>query len=127
MPRLKKHKLVDVELQGTESIGERLARIRKEHGLTQKKLAEKIGVTRSVIMDFERDKNHLYDQVIIRIALVLGISSDELLGIKNSKKKVYPSSLRIIKRMKRIEELPTIKQKKILENIDIILRGFENS
>jgi len=123
MPRLKNHKLTSVNLANNESIGKRLARLRREHGLTQKELAEKVGVTRSVIMDYERNKNHLYDEVIIRISIAFGISSDELLGLKQTPQKEYPSKLKIIKRLQKIEKLPINKQKKVLENLDIYLKG----
>jgi len=125
MSRLKNHKLIPVNLPHNEPIGKRLAIFRKEQGLTQKELADKIGVTRSVIMDYERNKNHLYDDIIIRIVIVLGISADELLGLKQTQKKEYPSKLRIIKRLKKIEKLPINKQKKVLENLDIFLKGVE--
>ena len=40
---------------GEESIGRRLARIRKERGLTQIELAEKIGIIQSLVSSYEND------------------------------------------------------------------------
>jgi transcriptional regulator with XRE-family HTH domain len=124
MSRLRNYKLVPINLASNETVGERIARLRKERGLTQRELAAKIGVSRSVIMDYERGKNHVYDEVIIRIALILGVTTDELLGVKNIKGEKLPSSLKIVRRMKEIEKLPAGKQKKVLENIDILLKGI---
>jgi transcriptional regulator with XRE-family HTH domain len=126
MPKLRNYNLVPIDINNEESIGKRLARIRKERGFTQQELADKIGITRSVIMDYERNRNHMYDEVIIRLAITLGITSDVLLGLKNIKSGLNTPSLKVIKRINEIEKLPPLKQKKALENIDIILKGIKN-
>jgi transcriptional regulator with XRE-family HTH domain len=126
MPKLRNYRLIPINLENKEPRGKRLARIRKERGLTQKDLADKIGITRSVIMDYERGKNHMYDEVIIRLAIILGVTADELLGLKNNKSQLNSHSLKVIKRINEIEKLPPLKQKKALENIDIILKGIKN-
>lgn len=41
---------------GPETIGERLARLAKERGLTQEKLAEKIGWSQGRISDYSRGR-----------------------------------------------------------------------
>jgi transcriptional regulator with XRE-family HTH domain len=126
MPRLRNYNLIPIDLNTNEPVGKRLARLRKERGLTQQELADKIGITRSVIMDYERGRNHMYEDVIIRLAITLGVTADELLGMKKNKAGSTSYSLKVIKRMKEIEALTPLKQKKVLENIDIILRGIKN-
>lgn len=53
MPRVSRLKLPPIPTK--ESIGERVARIRKERGFTQVELAEKIGVIQSIVSAIERD------------------------------------------------------------------------
>jgi len=104
---------------------QRLAILRKQNGLTQSELAEIIGVSQSTLTDYERDKLRLNDNIIIKISGALKISSDTLLGIKTILGNHDSVSLKIMKRLKRIENLPDNQQKAILRNLDISLTGIE--
>ena len=105
-----------------ETIGQRLARIRKLRGLSQRDLAKNAGIARSIIADYERGKLRLYDKIIIELTNILKISSDELLGIKNNTEN-YEPSLRLMRRFIKIEKLPENKKKAILKTIDDLIRA----
>lgn len=107
---------------GNETIGQRIARLRKKQGLSQIELAEKIGIGSSIITDYERGKAHLYDDLVARFALALDISTDEILGLKNSTNEKAPS-LRFSRRMKDLETLPENKKKIILNILDDFIRA----
>ena len=81
MPQKSKFKLEPLYISN-ESIGKRIARIRKSKNLTQKELAQKIGITRSRLSKYEIDKIHLLDEIVIRFAIALDVSSDEILRLK---------------------------------------------
>ena len=55
-------------------IGERIREIRKHVGLTQKDLAEKLGVTQAMIGHYERGERNPKHETIMRIADALGVS-----------------------------------------------------
>lgn len=42
-----------------ETIGQRLARLRREGGLTQVMLAERVGIIQALVSDYEREKLRL--------------------------------------------------------------------
>ena len=105
-----------------ETIGQRLARIRKACGLSQRELATKVGVARSIIADYERGKLRLNAQIIIKLINILKVSSDELLGIKKYSNKFEPS-LRLMRRFKEIEKLPENKKKAIIKTIDDLIKA----
>jgi len=107
---------------GDETIGQRLARIRKERGYTQVALAEKIGIIQSLISDYETDRLRLTAEMAIRFALAMDVTTDELLHPK-SKKKTKRPSLKIMRRMEEIEKLPPRQQTIVLSALDSILRG----
>lgn len=65
-----------------QSLGHRIAMIRKMKGLTQQKLATKIGISRSLLSNYEIDRNRLYDEMLIRFAIALDVSLDYLVGLK---------------------------------------------
>ncbi len=110
---------------GEESFGQRLARLRKEKGYTQIELAKKMGLVQSLITDYERDKLRPYHEMIIRFALTLDVATDELLGLKRTKNNGNKPSLKILRRMKKIEALPLSQQKFILKAIDSHLKAIE--
>lgn len=60
--------------------GERLKMYRKHAGLTQKELAQKIGVDNTVISHWERGQNRLDIDMLGDLALALNITVNDLLG-----------------------------------------------
>jgi transcriptional regulator with XRE-family HTH domain len=64
------------------SIGSRIAQLRKERGLYQKELAERLAVTQPVVSDYENDVIRISADVVVAIAKILTVSTDELLGLK---------------------------------------------
>ena len=66
-----------------EDIGKKISAIRKEQGMTQRELAEKIHVTDKSVSKWETD-THFPDIAIMEdLARALGISVVELLGLEN--------------------------------------------
>lgn len=122
MPRKLKYKLPKLNIDNGY-IGERIARFRKERALTQKNLAKKIGITQTLVSDYETGRSHLSDEMIIRFAIALGKSADEILGLKNNHLSNIKLSLRLIKRIKKLEKLPENKQKKILSTLDDLIKA----
>jgi transcriptional regulator with XRE-family HTH domain len=126
MPRPLKYPLPPIPVR-TESASIRIAKYRKLHGLTQKQLADKIGITRSLLSRYESGITRLNDDLIVRFALALRISTDELLGLSKNKPGLENSpSIRFVQRMQRIARLSTVNQKAILRTIDSFLDGAES-
>ena len=124
MPAKASFTLQPLALNGKETIGKRIASLRKRKGLTQAELAEKIGITRKLVSDYETDRTHLNDEMVIRFSIALSVSSDMLLGLKNSEiTKERHISLRIMRRMKEISGLPEKKKKAILRTLDDLIRA----
>lgn len=126
MPQPSRLKLPPLD-QGKETIGARLARLRKERGYSQVELAQKIGLTQQLVTAYERDTRRLHAEMVIRFAKALEVSTDELLlGKKTGREKNANNahvSLKIIRRLQRIENLPEPKQKTLLKSIDLLLDG----
>lgn len=122
MPRVSKLQLPPLDL-GKESLGQRIAKFRKLNGLTQTQLADQIGLTQVLVSDYERDKIRPHPEMIVRFALALGVSADQLLGIKKPKEAGKMPGLKMLRRIKKIEELPPSKQKTLLHIIDTFVKG----
>jgi len=66
------------------SFGKRLKEARKKLKLTQKELAEKIGVTRPAVTQWENDLYEPDNKTIALLAKILNVSTDYLHGISNN-------------------------------------------
>ena len=117
MPTRSKSKLKPLNL-GNEKLGERLAKIRKAKGLTQKDLADKIGIMRTRVTDYELGRMRLYDEMVIRFAIALGVKTDEILGLEESKYDSDPINLSLVKKVKQIEKLPPGEKRALIKTID---------
>jgi transcriptional regulator with XRE-family HTH domain len=110
----------------TETLGQRLARIRKERGFTQVELAQKAGTIQAIISDYERSRIRPHAAMVGRLAQALGVTADELLGITPTPpQKANGVSRRILRRMQALEELPAHDQKSILKLIDALVAQRE--
>ena len=126
MPRVSRLKLPPVNI-GPETIGQRLARIRKQKGYTQKALAQKIGLIQALISAYEREKIRLNADMLIRFSKALDVSADEILGLQRNGGQSTNVSLRMMQRVNKIESLPSAQQKTILRTIDLMLQAAENT
>jgi transcriptional regulator with XRE-family HTH domain len=113
-------------LEGGDTIGRRLARIRKEQGYTQVELAQRIGIIQALISDYERGKLRLNAEMLARFARALNVSADEILGLDGAQRMATKNpSLKILRRLNRIASLAPAKQKAFLQTIDALLKVQE--
>jgi len=124
MPQKSRLKLSPINL-GEETIGERIARLRKEKGLSQNELAKKMGLIQELISAYELNKRKLSAEMVARFAKALEVTCDIIIGYKTNNVKRVKLNLRLMKRLHRIETLPEYKQKKIVSVIDSLLRDAE--
>lgn len=64
------------------SFGENLAKLRKERGLSQTELAERLHVSRQAVSNWERDKSYPDLDCLRQLTAQLGVSADTLLAGK---------------------------------------------
>lgn len=69
-----------------ETFGNMVAVLRKEKGMTQLELAEKMGVTDKAVSKWERDLSFPDVSSIPKLAEILGVSVDELMQVKATSK-----------------------------------------
>jgi len=108
---------------GSVDFGKRLAELRKAAGYTQLQLADEIGVSRRVIAYYETEAVNPPATFLADLASALGLSSDELLGMKPVKGKAHKGAIRsrLERRLRQIERLSPQPKRQILAFIDTIL------
>jgi transcriptional regulator with XRE-family HTH domain len=121
MPKASRLRLAPLPASG-ETPGERLARIRKERGFTQKELAEKTGLIQTLVSDYERGKLRLNAGMIVRFATALEVSTDDLLQPFGPSPTRKPSR-KVLRRLELIEGLPERQQLTLLRTIDTFLEN----
>ncbi len=65
-----------------DNLGKRIADIRHKSGLTQRDLADKVGVTAQAVSKWERGSSCPDISILDEIADTLGVSVSYLLGVK---------------------------------------------
>jgi transcriptional regulator with XRE-family HTH domain len=107
---------------GAKSIGARLAAIRKERGLSQSEIALRLGISQPIVSDYERGELRLHGELLLQLADILGVSSDEILGIKLPERPASaPTKRRFLRRLQMIDRLPKRDQQALLRTIDAFL------
>ena len=126
MPTKSKLKLKPVDM-GDESLGQRLARLRKQRGWTQKQIAQRTGLIQELVSNYETDKLRLNADMILRFAEVLEVSTDELLrGSKATGATKKQPSIKLVRRMEQIEALSPYEQRALLTTIDKFLAAAQD-
>ena len=83
-----------------ESIGNRISKYRREKGLTQEELAEKLGVSSQAVSKWENDASCPDISLLPQLCRILSISTDELLTGNNNEVKLVP-----VEQRKSLDEL----------------------
>lgn len=101
-------------------IGKRLKEARKIKGLTQKDIAERVGVSLSTVKKWEADTIDPNTDKLITLALALNVSTDYLFGRGTSPDLVLTEDTE--KLLEIVESLPP-KQREALRQYAEFLRG----
>jgi transcriptional regulator with XRE-family HTH domain len=104
-----------------KAIGQRLLAIRQQRGLTQLELAGKLGITQTLISEYERGNLRLHGALVAALANALRTSSDAILGIERVKENGLITDRRVLKRLQKMERLGKRDQQALFRTIDAFL------
>lgn len=107
-------------------VGERLASLRQAKGFTQKQLAEKIGVSQQDIAYWERQAAAPRGDVLPKLAVVLEVSVDELLGVRPMRNQREGPKGRLHQIFEAASHLPRRQQQKIAEVVEALVAQHGN-
>jgi len=102
------------------NFGKKLARLRKAGGLTQQQLGDKVGVSKRVIAYYEGETNYPPTHLIVPLAKALGVSTDELLGLRQTKETLSPNHASLWRRLKVLESFNEKEKKAVVQYVEII-------
>jgi transcriptional regulator with XRE-family HTH domain len=102
--------------------GERLYKLRKERGMTQSELAEAIGSSQRAISSYETVVEHPPASVIVKLAKVLRVSTDDMLGLRKPKlTRQSPEAQRLWKKFQQVSKLPEKDRRAIMRMVNSLV------
>lgn len=105
-----------------DPIGTRIAQFRRDKGMTQKELAERLDVSQPVISDYENDVIRLPADVVLQLARILEVTTDEIFGLKvEARANGGLKNRRLSRRLNAIDALPKRDQEALLRTIDAFI------
>jgi len=93
--------------------GERLHALRESAGFSQEQLAKKLGLTQRAYAYWERNGVALRPEQIMRLAEVLGVTVEELLGVNGNKKRGAGPTGKMRQLFEAASQLPRSQQQKV--------------
>lgn len=109
-----------------DSLGNRIQNLRKQLGLTQSQLADKINISHTQMARYEIKGVQPPADVLEKLADVFDTSIDYLVrGDKSQKVESTLKDAELIKEFKRLDELPEDEKKSILKVVSSLIRDFK--
>lgn len=109
---------------GTEGFPERLRKLRKEKGLLQRELAEKLNLSRVAITHYEQGKRFPELDTLHKMADFFNVSVDYLIGRTDDKNNSGIETLAAHRSDDPLNELPEEARKSLEEFKEFILRKY---
>ncbi len=104
-------------------LGQRIAALRRERGLTQVQLAEHLGVAQQTLAHYEAGRLRVLAGALPTLAEHLGVSVEDLMGTpaaKRSSGKRGPAP-KLQQQLEQLSRLPKAQQKLVSQVIDSVL------
>ena len=105
-----------------KDVGVRLRGLREARNISQVELAKRLGITQSNVSEMERGIRSVTSHFAVRLAQTLHVSIDEILiGSNGTAEKTPLASVKVLRRIQRIEKLPEARQRVVLRFIDALI------
>lgn len=113
------------KVRPASAFGERLTALRKARGFTQVQLAGKIGSTQRAVSRYETVADRAPAPVLARLAQALGVSTDELLGVKRTRVAAGlsddPEARRLWKKFQQVMALPEKDRRAVIRLVNSLV------
>jgi transcriptional regulator with XRE-family HTH domain len=104
-----------------ESFGERLAQLRQDAGYTQVEFAAEAGITQRMVAYYEVPDAHPPAHLLPKMAQVLGVSVEVLLGMSQPRRPKKVATNRLERRLMEIEKLDPKAKRQITQLLDTFI------
>ncbi len=119
------HRAMPKKVPPSSPFGERLLRLRRDRGLTQGQLAELVDSSQRAISSYETVLDFPPTQVVVELARALGVSTDELLGLRAPKSRQAlpddPEARRFWKKFQLVLSLPEKDRRAVIRLVNSLV------
>ena len=119
------------KVRPASKFGERLAALRQARGLTQVQLAEKIGSTQRAVSRYETIADRAPAPVLAKLAQALGVTTDELLGVKRTRAASSltddPEARRLWKKFQQVMALPEKDRRAVIRLVNSLVAAKDTA
>jgi len=104
-----------------QKLGERIATLRNERGLTQVQLAELLGCSQQQVLSFEKGRRRVPVSALPGLSKALGVPVEDLLGAKSQAAKRGPTP-KLQRQLEQLSQLPRSQQRFVSQMLDTVLQ-----
>jgi transcriptional regulator with XRE-family HTH domain len=104
-----------------EPFGQRMARLRKAAGYSQRSLATELGISFRMVAYYEAQTEHIPAHLLPHLADALGITVDQLLGREAISPRKKPENQQLLRKLRRVELLPPRARTAVIDHIEALL------
>ena len=108
-------------MHDTEEFGPRLAALRKTAGYTQVEFAAEVGISQRMVAYYESPEAHPPANLLPRMAQILNVTTDQLLGIAPTKRVKKTGDSRLERRLAQIEKLDPEERRQVMQVLDAFI------
>ena len=109
-----------------KALGKRISTLRKEMDITQRQLADILGISQQLIAAYEAGTRKIPSSMLPTFARLFAVPLEQLIGIKELPAKRGPASA-LQRQMEQINALPKGKQKFISEMLEGLIKQQQAS
>lgn len=104
-----------------ETFGQRLARLRRAAGYSQRALAAELKISQRMVAYYETQTEHPPTQLLPAIADALSITTDQVLGRSPLSPRKAPKNQQLLRKLRLVETLPARARTAVLEHIEALV------
>lgn len=113
--------MIPMSKKAIVEFGKRLAALRRRQGLSQRGLAQHVGISARMMAYYEKRPSSLPIHLLESICKALTVSADELVGIKGVKEEIDSKEYFLWKRFKKAEVLSVRDRKALFHFLNALL------
>jgi transcriptional regulator with XRE-family HTH domain len=109
-----------LESKEQESFGERLSRLRRMAGYSQRALAEELGISHRMVAYYEGETSRPPANLLPALAKALAVTVDQLLGLNGVSTRKQPRNQRLVRTLLKVERLSPRARRAVLDHINAL-------
>ena len=104
-----------------KEFGKRVARLRKQAGLSQQAVADELGIAQQTLAHYEVGRLRMPVSLLPKLAQLFGVPGDDLLGLTGTSAGKRRPTPKLQQQIERLHRLPKAKQKLVMQMLEGVL------